>query len=173
LGKQKKTLFGNGTKNVQFETFSPKIQNIIQYYVKNNGNLLISGAYIGTDLAQNGTQTDKNFLENTLKCKLATANASLCGQVTIIQSPVRQFVKTDFEFYNEPNPNCYFVESPDALVPTAGGYTIARYADSNFSAAIAFTNHNNKICVFAFPLETIKDEKARNAIFDRILDFLK
>ncbi|MCL1867480.1 MAG: xanthan lyase, partial [Paludibacter sp.] len=118
-------------------------------------------------------RTDKSFLENVLKCKFAAARASLSGKVEIIQSPVKQFSVGEIEFYNAPNAECYFVESPDALTPAAGGYTIARYTDGNMSAAIAFENKNNKICVFAFPLETIKSETARNALFEKILDFLK
>ncbi|MDR2824683.1 MAG: xanthan lyase [Prevotellaceae bacterium] len=172
LGKQKKTLTGNGEKPAQFETFSPNFQNIIKNYLQKSGNLLVSGAYIGTDLAQNGSKADKDFLQNTLKCKFVTARASLSGKAAIVQSPVQQFADVDLEFYNAPNPDCYFVESPDALAPTAGGYTIARYADGNFSAATAYADSHNKICVFAFPLETIKDEKDRNAVFKQILEFL-
>ena len=173
LGKQKKTYIGNGRKPAEFETFSPDFQNIIKNYLQNGGNLLVSGAYIGSDLVKNENQTDKNFLENILKCKFVSEKSSLSGKVKIVQSPVRQFINNEFEFYNSPNEECYFVESPDAIAPAAGGYTIARYADGNMSAAVAFENSNDKICVFAFPLETIKSENARNTLFKQILEFLK
>ncbi|MDR1653355.1 MAG: fibronectin type III domain-containing protein [Prevotellaceae bacterium] len=173
LGKQKKTLIGNGKKTAEFETFSPAFQTIIKNYLQKNGNLLISGAYIGTDLVKNGTPTDKRFFENTLKCKLQSDHASLSGKAEIVQSPVKQFARSSFEFYSQPNPYSYFVESPDALAPAEGAYTIARYADGKFSAATAYADSSNKICTFGFPLETIKEEKDRNIIFRQILNFFK
>ena len=173
LGKQKKTFIGNNSGKTQFETFSPNFQNIIKNYVKNGGNLLVSGAYIGTDLAKNGSQVDKTFLENVLKCKFITSQASISGKAAIVQSPAKQFSNYSLEFYNSPNSARYFVESSDALAPTAQGYTIARYADGNMSAAIACSQANSKVCVFAFPLETIKSAIARNAVFQMILDFFE
>ncbi|MCL2596559.1 MAG: xanthan lyase [Paludibacter sp.] len=174
LGKQKKTLIGNGRSNMMFETFSSDFQNIIKNYLQNEGNLLVSGAYIGADLAKNGSPADKNFLENVLKCKFIRSQASVSGKANVVQSPVKQFVTNTMEFYNAPNAECYFVESPDALAPAnSQGYTIARYADGNMSAAVANQQTNSKICVFAFPLETIKSETSRNTIFEQILDFFE
>ncbi|MDR2853693.1 MAG: fibronectin type III domain-containing protein [Prevotellaceae bacterium] len=174
LGKQRKTFIGNQKAAPEFELVPLFLQNAITTFAQNGGKLLVSGAYIGSDLVKSSTNAaDKSFLENTLKCKFIRSEAALGGKVNMVQSPIQAFAPRELHYHNLPNEKMYFVESPDALAPVAKGYTIARYAENGLSAAVAYTDSTSKICVFAFPLETIEDEQQRNTIIGEALLFLQ
>ena len=173
LGKQKQTLIGNGKKAPEFKTFPLALQQLIRSYCESGGNLLLSGAFIASDLydADRSLPGDRAFLENTLRCKFRTSKASAGGNVKVITSPVGVFRKGGFAFYTQPNPVSYYVESPDAIEPSgSGGFTICRYAENNISAAVAYAGRY-KICAFGFPIETIESEKEREKLIQSVLSF--
>ena len=173
LGKQKQTFVGNAKKVPEFKTFPLALQQQIQRYCDAGGNLLLSGAYIGSDMCE-GTKPldgDRRFIENVLKYKFSTSHASVKGNVSVVASPFKQFKKTDFTYYDEPNSTAYYVDGPDAIEPVGeGSFSICRYAENNLGAAVGFSG-NYKICSFAFPIEAIKLEKDRARLMDEILQF--
>ncbi len=173
LGKQKQTFIGNSKKAPEFKTFPLALQHSIQSYCSMGGNLLVSGAYIGSDLCESNAprQEDKLFMENVLKYKFRTSQASVGGNVKIVDSPYSYFKKTALSYFDQPNPDSYFVESPDAIEPAGeGSFTICRYAENNLSAATAFSG-NYKTCAFGFPLEILQSEKDRAKIMESVLSF--
>lgn len=175
LGKQRETYIGNGKKAPEFQTFPLALQRKIEDYCGSGGNLMLSGAYFASDMynSQDNVLNGKSFVENTLKCKLRSTKAALKGEVKTVASPVRAFQKSEFSYYNAPNSTAYYVESPDAIEPIdKKGYTICRYAENNLSAGIAYADGQNKICAFAFPFETIREEQERNNLMNSILKFL-
>lgn len=174
LGKQKQTYIGNAKKSSEFKTFPLALQQSIQNYCSKGGSLLVSGAYIGSDLCDGLIKMPKDrlFLESTLKFKYRTDKASVSGKVKIVNSPFNHFKKIDFDYFDTPNAKSYYVESPDAIEPAElGAYTICRYSENNASAAVAYAG-KYKTCAFGFPLETIIDEKDRNNIIASALAFL-
>lgn len=175
LGKQKETFCGNGKSAPEFKTFPLDLQQKIEQYCQAGGNLFVSGSNLASDMYHNSdtTENDIVFVENVLKCKLRNAQASVSGNVKVVQSPVGNFEKSKLCFYNEPNPVSYFIESPDAIEPIdANGYTICRYAENNLSAGIVHDSEDNKICALGFPFETIKEESERNKLMRSILNYL-
>lgn len=58
------------------ETFSTGEQTYIKEYLKQGGNLLVSGSEIAWDLDNKGTSTDKEFFYNYLKSKYVADNPS-------------------------------------------------------------------------------------------------
>jgi hypothetical protein len=173
LGKQKQTFIGNTKKKPEFKTFPLALQQKITAFCQSGGNLLVSGAYLGSDLSDSNQslKEDKNFLENTLKIKFRTAKASVGGNVKIVTSAQRAFRKSGFSYFDQPNSISYYVESPDAIEPTdKSGSTICRYAENNMSAGVAYAG-SYKVCAFGFPLETIQSEKERTKLMDAILLF--
>jgi len=173
LGKQKQTLLGNGQKAPEFKTFPLALQQLIRSYCQKGGNLLVSGAYIGSDLCdgEHRTRDDRFFIENVLKFKFRTAKASVSGNVKIVSSPNKFFKKANFSYYDQPNDISYSVESPDAIEPNGeGAYSICRYAENNLSAAVTYSG-KYKICAFGFPLETIQNEKDLSKIMESVLSF--
>lgn len=175
LGKQKKSLLGNGKKGFEFKTFPLALQQRIKTYLATGGNLLLSGAFIGSDMLTNGFMPveEKLFIEGTLKYKFKTANASFSNTVTIVPSPFLQFARAEFSFYDQPNSKSIFVESVDAIEPAGdGAVTIARYNGTNNSAAVAYLG-KYKCCAFGFPFETIESEKERNRLMISVLSFFE
>jgi len=174
LGKQKQSFIGNAKKAPDFKTFPLALQQSIQSYCQAGGNLLISGAYIGSDLCEplNSLKSDREFLENVLKIKYVTSHASTSGNIKMVGSALRTFRKMDFAYFDAPNTERYFVESPDAIEPAVdGAYSICRYGENNLSAAVAYEGAY-RVCAFGFPLETIQSDKDRATLMESILIFL-
>ncbi|WP_291125029.1 hypothetical protein [Flavobacterium sp. UBA6031] len=173
LGKQKQTIVGNGQKASKFKTFPLALQQIIEKYCQNDGNLMVTGSFIASDLcnADNIKQGDRLFIENVLKLKFRTSQASVSGNVKIVSSPVKYFRKMNLNYFNQPNEISYSIESPDAIEPIGeGGYTICRYSENNLSAGVTYSG-DYKICAFGFPFETIQSEKDRSKMMESILSF--
>jgi hypothetical protein len=173
LGKQKQTFIGNAKKEPEFKTFPLALQQSIRMFCQRGGRLLVSGAYVASDLvdSKQSTPDDRLFLENVLKCKLRTDKASVTGKVKVVDSPFKVFRKNSFSYFDEPNDVSYYVESPDAIEPSdAAGQTICRYGENNLSAAVAYKGAY-KTCVLGFPFETIQSEKDRAKLMESILLF--
>ena len=173
LGKQKQTFIGNGKKAPEFKTFPLALQQSIRLYCEKGGNLLLSGAYIGSDICESNTVdiADKQFLESILKTKFVTSRASVGGGVKIVSPTVKTFKKQEFIYATQPNAITYRVESADAIVPIGkDAFTIARYTENNYSAATAYAG-NYKTCTFGFPFEAIETEKDRFKLMEAILAF--
>jgi len=174
LGKQKQTYIGNRKKAPEFKTFPLALQLEIKNYCQNGGNLIVSGAYIASDLydGKSSNRDDKLFAENTLKIKFRTSKASVSGAVKIVSSPFKAFQKFNFEYYDTPNVISYYLESSDAIEPSSdGGYTFCRFTENNLSAGVAYSG-KYKICTLGFPLETIKNDKDREKLFCSLLTFI-
>ena len=175
LGKQKQTFIGNSKKNPEFKTFPLALQQNISSYCKNGGNLLVSGAYIASDLshAKLSLPEDSLFLNTLLKCKFITEKASVGGEVKVVSSPFKAFDKMNFNYFSQPNATSYFVESPNAIEPFGeGAYTFCRYVENNTSAAVAYSG-KYKVCAFGFPFEVIENEKDRFDLMRNVLNFFQ
>lgn len=169
LGKQKQTFIGNSKKSPEFKTFPLALQNTIQEYTKTGGNLLISGTSVLSDTYA----SNRSFFENTLKSRLRTDHASLEGVAKLLSGPYKSFQKLDFSYYTQPNSDSYSIESTDAIEPYGEGcFTICRYNDNNLSAGIAYSGAF-KLCVFGFPIESIKSEKDRESFIQSVLLFFQ
>jgi len=149
------------------------LQLLIRSYCLKGGNILVSGSYLASDLCEGEhlTHDDRLFIENVLKYKFRTSKASVKGNVKIVNSPNRFFKKGNISYYDQPDVNSYYVESPDGIEAVGeNGFTICRYAENNISAAVAYSG-KYKTCAFGFPIETIKSEKDRAKIMESVLSF--
>ena len=173
LGKQKQTFVGNAKKAPDFKTFPLALQQSIRSYCQKGGNLLLSGAYIGSDLCESikPVGEDRLFIQDILKYKFLTSQASVLGNVRLVSSPFKSFVKSELTYFDTPNSISYYVESPDAIEPIGeGSFTICRYSENNSSAAIAYSGIY-KTCCFGFPFETIQSETDRAKLMESVLTF--
>ena len=175
LGKQKQTFIGNAKKGPEFKTFPLALQQSIGLYCSKGGNLLVSGAFIGSDMCESvkPVHNDKLFIENVLKFKFRTSQASVGGNVSLVDSPMRFFKKAYLTYYVQPNSISYYVESPDAIEPVGtGSYTICRYTENSLSAGIAYSG-SYKTCAFGFPFETLESDKDRYKLMESVLQFFE
>ena len=151
LGKEKQVKIGRGVTDRAFKTFPESLQTIIADYCENGGNIFVSGAYVATDLWDNGdvNETDKRFANEILHYTWRTGQASVSGQVKPAASPFPAFDTLHVEYHNTLNENCYAVESPDGIEPFGkGSYTIQRYGENNIGAGIFYRGQRYNTCIF-------------------------
>ena len=174
LGEEKETgwqrsLF-DSTRGTEFKTFPEKMKRAIRSYLSEGKSLFISGAYLGTDLfKERKYYPDRHFAHNILKFKWITDKAVKTGDVF---TPVNSIIKFPdiLTFNTNYSSKIYRVESPDAIGPINGSFTILRYAENHMSSAVAFSGEY-KLINFGFPFETILDEENRNTVMQKILEF--
>ena len=166
LGEQKTITFKNRS---QFKTFSPKMQEKIKSFCEKGGNLLVSGAYIGTDLFEYGTESDKIFAKETLKFFWRTNHATKSNGDFYAVSPDFEGLKGEINMHY--NPDIYICESPDAIEPTDPlAQTFLRYNENNKSAGICYKK-DYKVVVLGFPIESLKS--GRLEILKKTMDFFE
>ncbi len=176
IGKQRETYMGNRHDAPEYETFSVALQKEITDYCLGGGNLLVSGAYIASDLYQKNDTTGENvrFVNEVLRCRFGNAQGTPDGVVQVMPSSVAGFRANRFHLYTEPNAHSYHVECPDAIEPIdQRGRTICCYDDTNLSAGVADDTGTYKVCALGFPFEAIKEESGRNQLMEDILRFFE
>lgn len=168
MGKQKETVLGIQKQLTAYKTFSPALQNAIARYTAAGGNLLLSGAYISSDIYKNplAGEQDKTFAKETLHYTHRTSNGTKSGKISLLAP----FTKQTFSLYTEPQEEIIHCENPDGIAPCGDhAEVIARYADNQVSAGIAYDNNNRKMLIFGFPLECISDF---SALYQECINYL-
>ena len=149
----------DGHSLVYYKTFTSSMQRALQDYSKRGGALLVSGAYVGSDMT---TDTDRLFLSNVLKCQYG--GRSTAGNTV-------QGLGTSMQYWNELNAEHYAATSADILQPVGGAFTAMQYADG-FGAATAYKQGGQRLFVMGFPFECIRDDQKRGSIMRGILNYL-
>ncbi len=156
--------------NENYKVFPEKLKTRVKAFLENNGNLFLSGAYIGSDLVGNKdtTQNDIKFAREVLKIDWQTNHAAVTGKFYSVDS---LFIQSNdiFHFNTEYQPDLYAIESPDAIDPANGAKTILRYSENRFSAATAYLGNDYSVIVFGFPFATIVEEDWRNQVMKTVL----
>lgn len=175
-GKQLTTAMGRGAVPDRYEVFPAALQERIRAYTTAGGDVLVSGANIGTDvwetvypvkvdtLARDAAQS---FVKEVFGYRYLTGHASRLGQVEPFNGGGWTFrsVKEPFQYQSTPCPEIYCVENPDGIVPVSKkAFSTLRYSGSNVSAATAFNQGKYKAVSIGFPLETVKDKSVRDAL---------
>ena len=175
LGKECQTKMGRGgITPLQYKTFSQPMQEAITAYCNQGGNIIVSGAFVGTDLWDNRLATpeeaDKKFATDVLKYKWRVGQAALKGKVKSVASPF-PILTGNYTYHNELNEESYVVEAPDAIEPASkDAYTVMRYSENNLSAGVAYQG-DYKTYIMGFPFETIRTEAERETLMKAILTF--
>lgn len=179
MGKQKEVLTGRGAMPSRYRAFSPQLQGAITAYTQAGGNVLLSGAYVATDIWDNvNRQVDKasaTWAEQVLGYTYLNGRASLDGNVTTVSSGFDKTIPAGLKahFANRLNSEMYAVESPDAIKPSdKSGFTIARYSENNLPAAVATDRGSYRTVVLGFPIETITDDDDRCELIETLMRFL-
>lgn len=172
LGKQKQTISGNIKKTPEFKTFPLALQLKLSAYCNNGGKLMVSGAYLASDMMNSQDSTDSQFIRDVLKIKLQEREVDALGEITFKSDDPHYFTwKDKFEYMNRPDRQIYYIEYPDFIEPADSlAFKICRFNGSNAGAGVAYRG-NYKICAFSFPFETIKEEESRNKLMTSVLNF--
>lgn len=150
----------DGHSLVYYKTFTKSMRKTLTDYTRKGGNLLVSGAYIGTDIM--GTE-EEQFVQQTLKCTYG-------GQYRAENNQVNG-LGTVIPYYNMLNEEHYAATSADILRPAAPAFTVMQYADGQ-DAAVAYKGKDYRSFTMGFPFECIMDEQKQGSIMRGILNFL-
>ena len=151
----------DGYSLLSYKTFRQQLRTQIESYVSRGGRLLVSGAYVATDMS---LDAERKFLAKVLK----TGSAGAC--TTRSNSRV-EGMGVSFDIIDEPNPTHYAATSVDRLTPCAPAFAAMRYAGGG-EAAVAYDGSDYKSFVMGFPYECISDAAVRRSIMKGILAFL-
>ena len=143
-----------------YKTFSTTMQHALKRHTDRGGALLVSGAYIGSDMV---TDSEQRFLANVLKCQYAGPS----------QSPTNSIkgLGTSFNYWKELNETHYAATSVDILQPMKPAFTSMQY-DDGYSAAVAYRGSDYRLFVMGFPFECIQSGAKRSSIMRGILNYL-
>ncbi len=172
LGKQREWSVARGAKPPRFKTFTQKEQEAITTFCYNGGNIIVSGAFVGTDLWDNryAVKEDREWAQETLKYKWRNNNGAVTGQIKAVPSPFPA-IQGKYSYYNELNSESYVVEHPDAIEPAdEKAFTIFRYTENNLSAGVLYQGEKYNSCILGFPIEAIKGQENRNRLVKNILE---
>ncbi len=186
-GKQITTQMGRpGACAPRYEVFTPALRSQIERLTAGGGNILVSGAYVGSDIWEPIFQYDtdstyvadhveaaKTFAQEVLHYKWMTNSAAVTGEVKGVQNPLGIVPGSRYVFNTERNDRIYAVESPDGLVPAGtGAYTVFRYKENNISAGVAYQG-GYKTVVLGFPVETLDSQEQINCLMQEIIRFFR
>ncbi len=177
LGKQKEIPTGRGAKPSRFKAFTPGMMNAITNFTRNGGSVLMTGAYVGSDIwdKENPKGNEKNFAQNVMGYTWVDGRATLTGEAYSVPTVLKMSDGMGkLTFHNTLNSDFYAVESPDAIKASDNkGATILRYSENNIPAGIASSRNGYKTVVVGFPFETIKNDSERNEFMERVLNFFE
>lgn len=181
-GRQVTTVMPDGSE--RFKVFPMELQNAIREYTSNGGHMIVSGAYIGTDIwsrlyptsvNQNFNKTSTEFAQKVLGYKSNGNYGSKSGEIKMAAGGPLKWVpnNTEIQIYNTPNRNFYCVENPDAITSASkSARVIARYSDSGAPAGVAYQGNGYKCVSYGFPLETLQNSDNLVSIMDATLLYL-
>ena len=182
-GKQVTTMVGSGKVANRFQVFPEQLQEAIVNYTGDGGNILISGANIGTDVWDKVfpvevdsayTAKTKAFIENTLGYKWLTNFATHGETVWPMKNNTFNLAGKigKIEFHKERNSLIYNAETPDGIVPAnEKAHTFLRYKDTNISAGTCYIGEGYRTACLGFPIEVIKSQSDIDDLIANILEF--
>ena len=99
--------------------FPKRNKEQIADYCQNGGNILVSGAFVGTDLWDNpyADKADRTWAQNTLKYQWRNNYGAVKGRTQGQLLPPFPSIEGNYEYFNELNSESYVVENPDAIEP--------------------------------------------------------
>ena len=151
MGKQKTTILGTDTA---FKSFTPALQSVITDYLVTGGRLLVSGTHIASDML---SADEKAFAKEQLHYTYRCDHASKQGGVVV---NARALEGGQYHFFTTPNPSYIASENSDCIHPADNAVCVARYADTNLSAAIAYDGtdeQKGKTLAWGFMLESTEN----------------
>ena len=148
---------------VPYKTFRTKMRQILTAYMTGGGNVLVSGAYIGSDMqSAEEHEFTRTMLKYTYPLSVRTdaPEHGIKGMGRTISIPA---------WLNEMQ---YPVVSVDVIEAVDPAFAAMTYTANNFSAAVAYGGSDYRTFSMGFPFESITKESERASIMAGILQFL-
>lgn len=172
MGEEKSTPQFRNPCKFDYSIYTPAFRDKLKEITQIGGSIFLSGAYIGTDLANDGDTLAPKFAKDVLHFIWRTDHASNTGK-TYVTDYARKWFSGSFEYNATYNPSIYTVEAPDAIEPFgAGAVSAFRYGDTRCSAGVAYQGKYTTL-VLGFPFETIANAGQRKELMHQVLQFMK
>ncbi|MCD8202337.1 MAG: fibronectin type III domain-containing protein [Prevotella sp.] len=144
-----------------YKSFSNELQKKLTEYTKNNGKLIVSGAYIGADMK---TDKELEFLSNTL-------HVTPYGSTRLAGNNVIEGMSSSFNIYTTLNEEHYAATSIDVLKAVSPAFCVmTEYRGA--SVCVAYDGKDCRTFTMGFPFECITSDDTRDSIMRGILNFL-
>ncbi len=172
FGEEKTTSRMIGFPGRDYTVFTPEMRAAITKISQTEGTkIIVSGAYIGTDLQLCGDTLAKRFAASVLHYSPRTNHASKSGLMYTVNS-LKKDNSEQYPYVNDWHPAIYKVESPDAIEPAGKEASVLfRYFGDNKSAGIWYKGKYQTI-VLGIPIETIATDDARDALMRQLLNLM-
>lgn len=144
-----------------YKTFTPAMRNALATYTRNRGNLIVSGAYIASDMT---TPTETDFLSGTL-------HVAPGGAVRQYADETITGMGTSFDIYCALNEEHYATPSIDIVAPVGQAFSTLTNHNGN-SVCVAYDGKDYRSLVMGFPFECIKSGAKQASIMKGFLDFI-
>jgi hypothetical protein len=172
MGKQKGIPSLLYNDSIQFRVLTPAFIEKITTFVAGGESILLSGAYIATDMVMQEDEEAMEFAKNILGFSWRTNHADNTGRVLVTDAAQEVFLP-EILYNNGYHPYIYTVEAPDALVPEGKNSRAVYLYASNQTAAAVLHNGNHKVLSLGFPFESITDPHVRDQFMKEILQFFE
>lgn len=154
-GAQLTTTVGRGVMEPRFQVFPDGLRSALREAASRGCALLVSGAYIGTDIC------DELYPVASAEALDSAALALRSEQLAAYRSEAMSMVNELFGYkmHSEHASNLYVdgkyrLSHPDSIVPSSKKASLyMRYGDSGLGAAVLFEAPSHKALSFGFPLE--------------------
>ena len=168
-----------GEEGTETESFSAAEQALVKAYLKNGGNLFVSGSEIGYDLVQKGTAEDQQFYRNFLKATYVSDRAGRVHEASGTSNGIfHDLLHIQFD---DGTHGGYDVDYPDGILPVGGSLLSMTYdgvpVETKGGAGIQYAGlfdtgtRPGRLVYLGFPFEMIVDAAQRAAVMGRVLDF--
>lgn len=164
----------------KYTVFPAELQDALRKHTAGGGNVIVSGAYIGTDIWDlvYPVHIDKEFRKQSIEFAEKVLGYKWQGGYAgkkgiIVPYGDAALTDTPVEFHNIQNNQSYCVEAPDGIAPaSASAKTILRYEDTGVSAGIRHQGKGYRTVCLGFPIETLKREDDIDVILSSCLSFM-
>ena len=154
----------DGYSIMKYEVMSPSLRNELETFTRRGGSLLVSGAYVASDMLDEKRDNESRlFINNVLRCHLA---GTYDGQNDAISG-----LGTSMQFYHQLNDQHYAATRTDILAPLAPAFATMLYGNGN-AACVAYKGSDYRTITMGFPFECIKGEKKQGVVMRALARFL-
>lgn len=152
----------DGHSLVVYKTFSETLQSKLRGYAKSGGRILVSGAYVGSDMTQ---PHERSFMYDVLK-------TTFTGTDTNAGNNMVDGLGLSFDIIRQINDRHFAATSVDRIAACDGrSFAAMRYQDGS-TAGVAYDGTDYKSFVMGYPYECINNVRTRQQVMKGLLGFL-
>lgn len=152
----------DGHSLVVYKTFSETLQSKLRSYAKSGGRILVSGAYVGSDMTQ---PHERSFMSDVLK-------TTFTGTDTNAGNNMVDGLGLSFDIIRQINDRHFAATSVDRIAACDGrSFAAMRYQDGS-TAGVAYDGTDYKSFVMGYPYECINNVRTRQQVMKGLLAFL-